>query len=72
MLRDKRGSSPYLEDLGIDSVVFDEAHLLKNSAEVVDFKSAKFLSLAPSAKRGMDAQAKADVVVVGIGRYAFM
>ena len=59
VLRDKKGSSPYLEDLGIDSVVFDEAHLLKNSIEVVDFKSARFLSLANASDRGVDSMAKA-------------
>ncbi len=31
----------------------------KNSTQVVDFKAAKFLSLAPAAMRGVDAQAKA-------------
>lgn len=55
----KAGSTPYLEDLGIDSIVLDEAHAMKNSAAVVEFKSAKFLALAPSAARGIDAQAKA-------------
>jgi hypothetical protein len=59
VLSDKRGSAPYLEDMGVDSLVLDEAHLLKNSAQTVDFKSAKFLSLAPSSRRGIDAQAKA-------------
>ena len=54
----KDGSAPYLEDMGVDSIVFDEAHMLKNSSQTVEFKSAKFLSLAPAAKRGLDAQAK--------------
>jgi len=31
----------------------------KNSAATVDFKSAKYLSLSPASKRGIDAQAKA-------------
>jgi hypothetical protein len=55
----KSGSTPYLEDLGIDSIVLDEAHAFKNSASTVEFKSAKFLALAPSASRGIDMQAKA-------------
>ncbi|WP_147383667.1 DEAD/DEAH box helicase, partial [Nitrosomonas supralitoralis] len=59
VLLSKTGSAPYLEDLGVDSIVIDEAHMFKNSAETIDFKSAKFLSMAPAAKRGIDAQAKA-------------
>lgn len=55
----KSASTPYLEDMGIDSIVIDEAHAMKNSADTVEFKSAKFLALAPSAARGLDAQAKA-------------
>lgn len=31
----------------------------KNSAETIDFKGAKFLSLSPASQRGLDAQAKA-------------
>lgn len=59
ILSDKRGSAPYIEDMGVDSVVFDEAHVFKNSAQTVDFKGAKFLSMSPASKRGIDAQAKA-------------
>lgn len=59
VLSKKTGSAPFLEDMGIDSIVSDESHVFKNSAQTVDFKSAKFLSLAPAAKRGIDAQAKA-------------
>lgn len=59
VMSDKRGGAPYLEDMGIDSIVFDEAHVFKNSAQTVDFKSAKFLSLSPASRRGIDAQAKA-------------
>lgn len=60
ILTDKKsGATPYLEDLGIDSLVMDEAHAYKNSAETVAFKSAKFLALPESALRGIDAQAKA-------------
>lgn len=55
----KSGAAPFLEDLGIDSIVMDEAHAYKNSASTVAFKSAKFLALAPSSTRGIDAQAKA-------------
>ena len=57
-LSNKSGSAPYLEDMGVDSIVFDEAHVFKNSAQTVDFKAAKFLSLSPASKRGIDAQAK--------------
>lgn len=55
----KSGATPYLEDMGIDSIVSDESHAYKNSAATVKFKSAKFLALAPSAARGIDMQAKA-------------
>ncbi len=54
----KSASTPYLEDMGIDSVVIDEAHVFKNSASTVSFKSAKYLSLPESSIRGVDAQAK--------------
>lgn len=59
ILSGKRGSAPYIEDMGVDSIVFDEAHVFKNSAQTVDFKGAKFLSMSPASKRGIDAQAKA-------------
>lgn len=55
----KTGSAPYLEDMGIDSIVIDEAHGYKNSSETVDFKGGKYLSVSKSSSRGMDAQAKA-------------
>lgn len=55
----KTGSAPYFEDMGIDSIVIDEAHGYKNSSETVDFKGGKYLSVASSSSRGMDAQAKA-------------
>ena len=58
VLSEKTGSAPYLEDMGIDSLVIDEAHAYKNAAQTVDFTGAKFLSLAPASKRGIDAQAK--------------
>ncbi len=59
VLSKKTGSAPFLEDLGVDSIVIDEAHVFKNSAQTIDFKSAKFLSLSPASRRGIDAQAKA-------------
>ena len=55
----KSAAAPFFEDLGIDSLVIDEAHSYKNSRATVDFSSAKFLSLAKPAARGLDAQAKA-------------
>ncbi len=58
MLGEKKSAAPYLEDMRVDSLVFDEAHVFKNSAETVNFGSAKFLSLSPASKRGIDAQAK--------------
>lgn len=59
ILSKRTGSAPYLEDLGVDSIVIDEAHIFKNAASVIDFQSAKFLSLSPASQRGIDAQAKA-------------
>lgn len=55
----KSMGAPFFEDLGIDSLVIDEGHFLKNSRETVEFKGGKFLSLADSSARGLDAQAKA-------------
>lgn len=54
----KSGSIPFLEDMGVDSIVFDEGHAFKNSTQTVEFKGAKFLSLAEASARGLDAQAK--------------
>lgn len=59
VLGKKTGAAPYLEDLGIDSLVIDEAHFYKNSSNVNEFKGAQYLSLSPASKRGLDAQAKA-------------
>ena len=59
ILGGKNGAAPFIEDLGIDSLIIDEGHNLKNASTTVNFKSAKYLSLAPAAKRGIDAQAKA-------------
>lgn len=55
----KTGSAPYLEDMNVDSIVIDEAHAYKNSAETMDFKGGKYLSIAGASGRGLDAQAKA-------------
>jgi hypothetical protein len=56
----KSASAPYFEQLGVDSIVVDEAHAYKNSKAAKDFDSAKYLSVKsdPSA-RGLDAQVKA-------------
>lgn len=58
VLNGKSGAAPFLEDMGIDSIVIDEAHAYKNSSETVEFSGAKYLSVSESSKRGMDAQAK--------------
>lgn len=52
-------SAPYLEDLGIDSIVMDEAHFYKNSAKHYDFRPAKYLAMSEPSTRGLDAQIKA-------------
>lgn len=58
---DKVGKSKYniyLEDLGFDLIIFDEMHIYKNSKELYDSISAKYLSLPPASAIGIDAQAK--------------
>lgn len=68
ILGEKAGAAPYLEDMGIDSLVIDEAHVFKNSASTVDFSGGKYLSLSPASKRGLDAQAKAWLIRGGSDR----
>lgn len=58
ILSDKPSNAPYLEDMGVDSVMIDEGQAFKNSAATVDFSGAKYLSLSEPSKRGLDAQAK--------------
>ncbi|MEN9932598.1 MAG: hypothetical protein RIS17_1171, partial [Pseudomonadota bacterium] len=55
----KPGGAPYLEDLGIDSVVYDEAHVAKNSSKTAQFKSARFLALPDTSGIGEWLQAVA-------------
>lgn len=55
---EKESAFPYLEDLGIDSIVIDEAHAFKNGSTAVEFKGGKYLSLTPASARGLDAQLK--------------
>lgn len=64
----KSAAAPFFEDLGVDSLVIDEAHAFKNSRKVNDFKGGKFLSLADPSGRGLDAQAKAWFVRSGNAR----
>lgn len=53
-------SAPFIEDLGIDSLVIDEAHFMKNAAEAQAFgRDIVSLSLSQASRRGMDALAKA-------------
>ncbi|WP_230657755.1 NUDIX domain-containing protein [Psychrobacter sp. I-STPA10] len=56
---DIKSNAPYLEDMGIDSVVVDEAHAFKNSISAPNTESqVKYLSLSQTSTRGEDAQAK--------------
>lgn len=55
---DPDNAAPSIEELGIDSIVVDEAHAYKNSSEAHKFASAKYLSLSAASKRGIDAQIK--------------
>ena len=54
----KQSAFPYIEDLGVDSIVIDEAHAFKNGATAVEFKGGKYLSLTEASARGLDAQLK--------------
>jgi len=55
----KSSAIPFFEDMGVDSLVLDEAHAYKNSKQTVEFSSAKFLSVADASQRGLDIQMKA-------------
>lgn len=56
----KSGALPYFEDMGVDSLVLDEAHNYKNSKMTSSqFKGAKYLADPSKSQRGMDMQAKA-------------
>ena len=55
-------SITYFEDMGVDSLVLDEAHNYKNSRFSVDFKAPRFLATPLPSSRGVDAQAKAWVL----------
>lgn len=54
----KQSAFPFIEDLGIDSIVIDEAHAFKNGSTAVEFKGGKYLSLTEASARGLDAQLK--------------
>lgn len=57
---EKSGAIPYFEDMGVDSLVLDEAHNYKNSKMTSSqFKGAKYLADPSKSQRGMDMQAKA-------------
>lgn len=44
------------EDMGADSLVWEEAHALKNSKSAVDFQGAKYLATPMASARGLKAQ----------------
>lgn len=57
---EKSGAIPFFEDMGVDSLVLDEAHNYKNSKMTSSqFKGAKYLADPSKSQRGMDMQAKA-------------
>lgn len=51
-------AAPYLEDMGVDSIIIDEGHSFKNSKGTTEFKAAKFLASPTVSNRGQDAQIK--------------
>ena len=57
--KNKDKGNPYIEDMGFDSLVIDEAHKFKNSAKTVEFQGAKYLSESGVSAVGLDAQIKA-------------
>ncbi|MGL4735682.1 MAG: N-6 DNA methylase [Enterovibrio sp.] len=58
-LLNKKGAAPNIENMGIDSIIIDEAHIFKNSITLKKNEGAKLLALTKASARGMDAQAKA-------------
>jgi len=54
----KSNGFPYLEDMKVDSIVIDEAHVFKNSKQIISFKGGAGLSIAAPSGRGKDAQVK--------------
>lgn len=54
----KTGAAPFLEDMGIDSIVYDEGHIGKNASQTVEAEQAKFLSIAGASGIGLEMQAK--------------
>ncbi|PIQ55384.1 MAG: hypothetical protein COW02_03500 [Comamonadaceae bacterium CG12_big_fil_rev_8_21_14_0_65_59_15] len=55
----KAGNVPFFEDMGIDSIIVEEAHSFKNSKKASsEFKATRFVANPESSKRGMDMQAK--------------
>jgi predicted RNA methylase len=55
----KSSAIPFFETMGVDSLIFDEGHMFKNSKNTVEFSGAKFLSVAEASQRGLDVQIKA-------------
>ncbi len=66
---EKSGAVPFLEDMGVDSVVLDEGHNYKNSKTTSsEFKGAKYLSDPTKSQRGLDMQAKCWYIRAGSDR----
>ena len=58
-MTDGRSSVPYFEDMGIDSLVIDEAHVMKNGKVARGLGSVKFMSLPEKSLRAMNGGIKA-------------
>lgn len=54
----KSNAIPFFEDMGIDSLISDEAHGYKNSKNTMDFSGGRFLSIGEASARGLDMQMK--------------
>jgi hypothetical protein len=65
MEKRQKEAVPFFEVMGVDSVVFDEAHVAKNSKEVVEFRGAKMLATPEASARGLDMQCKSWMVRSG-------
>lgn len=54
----KSNAIPFFEDMGIDSLIADEAHGYKNSKNTMEFSGGRFLSIGEASARGLDMQMK--------------
>ncbi|MBL8473823.1 MAG: DEAD/DEAH box helicase family protein [Rhodocyclaceae bacterium] len=54
-----RADAPFFEDMGVDSIVIDEAHVMKNGKVARGFSNVKFMSMPEKSLRAMNTGVKA-------------